>query len=63
MQRSILTEFAASVKAKRRTFHELNSVSLLRLLKSSTFDLGLTDLNLKLKAELVQKCIIWIAPY
>ena len=45
MQRSILTEFAALVKAKRRIFHELNSVSLLRLLKSSTFDLRLTDLN------------------
>ena len=45
MQRSILTEFAALVKAKRRTFHELKSVSLLRLLKSSTFDPGLTDLN------------------
>ena len=31
--------------ARRRTFHELNSLSLFRLMKSSTFGLGLTKKN------------------
>ena len=30
---------------KRRTFHELNSLNLARLMKSSTFGLGLTLLR------------------
>ena len=40
--------------ARRRTFHELNSLSLVRLIKSSTFDLGLTRAQSKLISSLLR---------
>ena len=35
-------------RSRGRTFHELNALSLVRLMKSSTFGLGLTDILLLL---------------
>ena len=43
--------------ARRPTFHELNSLSLFRLMKSSTFGPGLTKKNLKLGIFTLQNFI------